>query len=341
MLKKLLLTLLFIVLAIAGSLFAGNVWLSNYANKPIDIDKEIIFTLPAGTGRLALEQSLAEQEIIKDTTPFPYLLKFRPELAKFKAGTYRFQPGMTIEQMLLLLRSGKEVQFSIKFIEGTRIQDWLDVLNKAPQVKQTLTGLSEQQIAERLGIENPAHPEGWLYPDTYLYTAGTTDLAILKRAHHRMQTALEEEWQGREADLPYNSPYEMLIMASIIEKETGLSSERKLVASVFVNRLRLKMRLQTDPTVIYGMGKDYKGTITRKALNTATPYNTYIIEGLPPTPIAMPGIASIKAAAHPDKTNYLFFVATGNGGHKFSKDLRGHNQAVSEYRRAMASQRAS
>lgn len=341
MLKKLLFIVFLLVSIAIGAFFAGKLWLSEYAESKIDIKQQTLFTLPSGTGRVGLEKMLLEQKIITNTMPFPYLLKFYPELRGFKAGTYRLEPGMTVKQLLLLFKSGKEAQFSIQFIEGTRMQDWLSVIEQSPGIKKTLAGLTEQQIAEKLDIKDPVHPEGWLYPDTYLYPAGTTDLALLQRAHNRMKSALENEWQGRADNLPYNTPYEMLIMASIIEKETGIDSERTKVASVFINRLRVKMRLQTDPTVIYGMGKSYKGSISRKDLNTATPYNTYIIDSLPPTPIAMPSIASVKAAAHPGDTDYFYFVATGNGGHTFSKNLKEHNQAVSQYRKVIATQRAS
>jgi UPF0755 protein len=335
MLKKLLFIFFLLILAAMAAFFAGKAWLNDYAKRTIDIKEQTLFTVPAGTGRVGLEKLLTEQKIISDTKPFPYLLKFYPELTGFKAGTYRLDPGMTVEQLMQLLKSGKEAQFSIQFIEGMRMKDWLAVLAQAPGVQQTLTGLNERQIAEKLDVSEGGLPEGWLYPDTYLYTSGTTDLAILQRAHSRMKTALDNEWRNRDENLPYATPYEMLIMASIIEKETGVAHERTKVASVFINRLRIKMKLQTDPTVIYGMGDSYNGTITRSALNTPTPYNTYAISGLPPTPIAMPSLASLKAAAHPDETNYLYFVATGNGGHTFSKDLKGHNRAVSEYRKVI------
>ena len=339
MIKKLFFIVLFFILLAVAGLFAGRLWLSDYAKSPIMIEKAILFKLPAGTGRVGLEKLLAEQKIIENTKPLPYLLKFHPELSKFKAGTYRLEPGMTVEGLLLLLKSGRGAQFTIQFIEGKHFKDWLDVINQAPEINHTLKGLSEKEIAEKLGITDPLSPEGWLFPDTYSYTTNTTDLTLLKRAHNRMSTALDKAWQGRDKDLPYKTPYEMLIMASIIEKETGVDHERTKVASVFINRLRINMRLQTDPTVIYGMGDDYQGTITRRALNTPTAYNTYVIDGLPPTPIAMPSLASLKAAAHPADTGYYYFVATGNGGHKFSKSLAEHNKAVGEYRRIIASRR--
>ncbi|SUC18602.1 aminodeoxychorismate lyase [Proteus mirabilis] len=194
--------------------------------------------------------------------------------------------------------------------------------------------MESDKLRQEIGMKPEiTHLEGWFAPDTYHYTAGTTDIAILKRAYQQMEKTLEEEWLKRDSDLPYKSAYEMLIMASIIEKETGIDAERTKVASVFVNRLKRNMRLQTDPTVIYGLGDKYRGTIYRSDLNGYTPYNTYQIDGLPPTPIAMPSVASIKAAAHPADTRYLYFVADGTGGHKFSTTLAEHNKAVAQYRR--------
>lgn len=305
-----------------------------FAAAPLKITQETIFTLPAGAGHDALEQQLAQQQILSASWRFPVLLRLEPDLANFKAGTYRLQPGMTVRQMLALLDSGKEAQFAIRFVEGSRLRDWLAAIQQAPYLKKTLTGKSTQEIAETLGIQDLSNPEGWFYPDTYLHTAGMTDKAVLMRAYQRMDKIVDEVWQGRQDGLPYKNKEELLTMASIIEKETAIGSERALIASVFINRLRIGMRLQTDPTVIYGMGERYNGTITRSALDTPTPYNTYVISGLPPTPIAMPGRASLDAAAHPEKTHYLYFVADGKGGHTFTTNLSDHNRAVREYRNA-------
>lgn len=190
--------------------------------------------------------------------------------------------------------------------------------------------MSETDIAEKLGIENEKL-EGLFLAETYHYTYGTTDLDLLKRAHRDLMNVVNDEWENRADKLPLKSPYEALILASIIEKETAVASERERVSSVFVNRLNKRMRLQTDPTVIYGMGDSYKGNIRKKDLRTPTPYNTYTMSGLPPTPIAMAGKASINAALNPEKSNYLYFVASGTGGHVFSKSLTEHNRAVRAY----------
>lgn len=304
----------------------------DYAKHPTNLVQDEIFTVPAGTGRVALENLLVKEQLIDENHNFQLLLKLRPELAQFKAGTYRLQPNMTIEELLLLIASGKEAQFSIRFIEGNRLSDWSNILRDAPYMEHKTQDATPTELYTMLDFKEGDNLEGWLYPDTYLYTAGTSDVEILKRAYKRMKTTLDEEWKGRDKDLPYKNAYEMLIMASIIEKETGVENERSQVASVFVNRLKKNMRLQTDPTVIYGLGDKYRGKIYRSDLDNYTPYNTYKIDGLPPTPIAMPGLASIKAAAHPAKTDYLYFVADGTGGHTFSRNLNDHNRAVKVYR---------
>ncbi|MEZ2685239.1 endolytic transglycosylase MltG [Proteus vulgaris] len=295
---------------------------------------EMLLTVPAGTGRVAMEQLLIKNNLLNQGDYFQILLKVKPELSQFKAGTYRLTKGMSLRDVLLLIKSGKEAQFTIRFIEGSRLQDWQSIFEQAPQLMTVAHTMDSDKLREEIGIKPEiTNLEGWFAPDTYHYTAGTTDVAILKRAYQQMEKTLEEEWIKRDSDLPYKSAYEMLIMASIIEKETGIDAERTKVASVFINRLKTNMRLQTDPTVIYGLGDKYRGTIYRSDLNGYTPYNTYQIDGLPPTPIAMPSVASIRAAAHPADTRYLYFVADGTGGHKFSTTLNEHNKAVAQYRR--------
>jgi UPF0755 protein len=263
-----------------------------------------------------------------------------PELSHFKAGTYRFTPGMTVREMLQLLESGKEAQFPLRFVEGMRLSDYLKQLRDAPYIKHTLKDDSYQTVAEALKLEHPEWVEGWFWPDTWMYTAGTTDVAILKRAHKKMVAAVDAAWQGRMEGLPYSDQNQFVTMASIIEKETAVAAERDRVASVFINRLRIGMRLQTDPTVIYGMGESYAGKISRKDLETPTAYNTYVISGLPPGPIATPSEASLKAAAHPAKTPYLYFVADGKGGHTFNTNLASHNRSVQDYLKALKEKNA-
>lgn len=330
--KKIILIAVVLITVVAIALYLQYRQVLNYAKTPINLTQEKIFTVPAGTGRVAFETLLINEKLIEQGNEFQWLLKLRPELAQLKAGTYRLQPDMDVEQLLKLIVSGKEAQFSIRFIEGNRLADWSNILRDAPYLAHKSTEMTPTELYTEIGFKGEGTLEGWLYPDTYLYTAGTPDTEILKRAHKRMQTSLDDEWKGRDRDLPYKNAYEMLIMASIIEKETGVDSERSQVASVFVNRLKQKMRLQTDPTVIYGLGDKYRGKIYRSDLDNYTEYNTYKIDGLPPTPIGMPSLASVKAAAHPAKTDYLYFVADGKGGHTFSRNLNDHNRAVKVYR---------
>lgn len=238
---------------------------------------------------------------------------------------------MTVREMLQLLASGKEAQFPLRFVEGMRVSDYLRQLRDAPYVKHTLEDDSYATVAKALGLEHADWVEGWFWPDARMYTANTSDIAILKRAHQKMVAEVAKVWEGRMENLPYADQNQLLTMASIIEKETAVAEERDRVASVFINRLRIGMRLQTDPTVIYGMGAGYTGKLTRKDLETPTAYNTYTISGLPPGPIAVPGEASLKAAAHPAKTPYLYFVADGKGGHTFTTNLVSHNRAVQDY----------
>lgn len=333
MIKKIVLcTLLTLILIVGGSIGIGYYFLHQFSKQYLNVtDDNQVFVLKKGTTSHQLAQQVKESNLLEQSHLLPYLSKLNPSLRSIKAGTYQLHPHMTVEEFLALLVSGKESNFSIQFVEGKRAKDWLNVIKNSPYIEQTLDGKTDEEIAKLLGIEGSI--EGWLSPNTYLYTANTVDINLLKRAHMTMKNNLQKVWENRDSDLPYKSSYELLIIASIIEKETGLSSERANVASVFVNRLKAKMKLQTDPTIIYGLGDKYTGTIRRVDLNdTENPYNTYVIEGLPPTPIAMPSLASLEAAAHPAKTNYLFFVANGTGGHTFSSNYNSHQQAVNQYR---------
>ncbi|MBI0037954.1 endolytic transglycosylase MltG [Gilliamella sp. B14384H2] len=336
MIKKLFVyTFLALVLIGGGSLGIGYYFLQQFSQQHMNITTDNqMFVLKKGTSLHQLVEQVKSSNLMQQAYLLPYLYKLDPSLSSIKAGTYQLHPHMTVEEFLKLLVSGKESSFYVQFVEGKRAKDWLNVLSNTPYIQQTLTGKSHDEIAKLLGIDGPL--EGWLSPDTYQYTADSLDINILKRAYLTMKTNLQKVWDNRDSDLPYKSPYELLIIASIIEKETGISSERANVASVFVNRLKANMKLQTDPTIIYGLGENYTGTIRRIDLtDTNNPYNTYVIEGLPPTPIAMPSLASLEAAAHPAKTKYLFFVANGTGGHTFSSTYSNHQQAVNEYRRLM------
>ncbi|WP_445398706.1 endolytic transglycosylase MltG [Zobellella sp. An-6] len=257
-------------------------------------------------------------------------LRFHPELTAVRQGTYKLEPGTRLRDALMKFVDGDIYHLRITLVEGLRLADWQKRLAEAEYLDVESDGLSEAELAARLGVEQ-GRLEGLFLPETYSYTPGDTDVSILLRARQEMQRFLDEAWAARMKGLPLNSPYEALILASIIEKETGIAEERPLIASVFVNRLRSGMRLQTDPTVIYGMGDSFNGNIRKRDLQTHTPYNTYMIDGLPPTPIAMPSKEAIIAALQPVESNYYYFVAMGEGRHYFSRTLREHNSAVRRY----------
>ncbi len=329
---KKMLRVVFILLLVMGIAAGAGLWkVRQLANSQLLIKEETIFALEAGTGRTALGEQLYSEKIINRPRVFQWLLRVEPNLSHFKAGTYRLTPDMTVREMLELLESGKEAQFPLRFVEGMRLSDYLTQLRTAPWIKHTLKDDDYATVAAALNFEHPDWVEGWFWPDTWMYTANTTDIALLKRAHQKMVRAVDRAWEGRIDGLPYKDKNQMVTMASIIEKETAVASERDQVASVFINRLRIGMRLQTDPTVIYGMGSRYNGKLTRNDLESPTDYNTYVISGLPPGPIATPGEASLNAAAHPAKTPYLYFVADGKGGHTFNTNLTSHNKSVQDY----------
>ena len=332
MFKKILIALGLLGTMIGGAAFYAYQKLNELAEHPLTAKADQFFIVEKGTSSQKLAQLLEEQGIVQhdDVQYLPYLIRFNPQLSKFKAGTYSLNGLKTVEDLLKHLNSGKEAQLNVQFIEGKTFKIWREQLSKASYLQHTLSDKSEAEIANLLGLPHEKL-EGWIAPDTYSYVPGSTDLDILKRAYQKQQKALDIAWQNRAENLPLANPYEMLILASIVEKETGIAQERPQVASVFINRLRAKMKLQTDPTVIYGMGDRYTGNIRKKDLEEATPYNTYVIEGLPPTPIAMPSEAALKAVSQPDSTPYFYFVADGSGGHKFSRTLDEHNKAVREW----------
>lgn len=332
MLKKILISFgLLSAFALGGGVYVYQK-LNQLAEHKLTVKPEQLFVLEKGTSSQKLASQLDEQGIIShdDVDLLPYLIRLHPELSKFKAGVYALDNITTVKELLQHFNSGKEVQLNVQFIEGKTFKMWREQLAKARYLEQTLMDKTEAEIAQLLGIAQDKL-EGWLAPDTYSYVPYSKDIDLLKRAYQKQQKALEQAWQNRAENLPLKSPYEMLIMASIVEKETGVANERPQVASVFINRLKNGWKLQTDPTVIYGMGDKYDGNIRKKDLLEPTPYNTYVIDGLPPTPIAMPSEASIKATAQPDSTPYFYFVADGSGGHKFSRTLDEHNKAVREW----------
>ena len=343
--KKFFVFLLILLLILGGVGFWGYQKLTEFVHTPVNVTKDQLLTIDRGTTGSKLAALLEQEKILEHADLLPWLLKLQPQLNKVKAGTYSLTGVKTLQDLLDMINSGKEAQFSVKFIEGKTFKEWRKNLENAPHLKQTLQGKSDKEIMALLDIPAIAkavyewnNMDGWLYPDTYNYTPNSTDLELLKRSTTRLQKALDKAWSERDENLPLADPYQMLILASIVEKETGIAAERPQVASVFINRLRANMKLQTDPTVIYGMGESYTGNIRKKDLETITPYNTYMIEGLPPTPIAMVSESALQAVAHPAKTDFYYFVADGSGGHKFTRNLNEHNKAVQEYLRWYRSQ---
>ena len=343
--KKFFVSLLILLLILSGVGFWGYQKLTEFVHTPVNATQDQLLTIDRGTTGSKLAALLEQEKILEHADLLPWLLKLQPQLNKVKAGTYSLTGVKTLQDLLDMINSGKEAQFSVKFIEGKTFKEWRKNLENAPHLKQTLQGKSDKEIMALLDIPAVAkavyewnNMDGWLYPDTYNYTPNSTDLELLKRSTTRLQKALDKAWNERDENLPLADPYQMLILASIVEKETGIAAERPQVASVFINRLKANMKLQTDPTVIYGMGESYTGNIRKKDLETITPYNTYMIEGLPPTPIAMVSESALQAVAHPAKTNFYYFVADGSGGHKFTRNLNEHNKAVQEYLRWYRSQ---
>lgn len=308
-----------------------SAWMLYYARTPLNImpsAQDIV--IKSNSGLRSIAQQLVDQKVIATKWSFILLAKLLNKEASLQAGEYTLNRNVTPYQLIMLLNHGKTTQGSITFIEGKTFQHMRERLAQHPAIKTTIAGRSNQEVMVLLGAQE-SHPEGLFFPDTFYFDRETQDLVILKRSYAMMQAKLQQAWDSRMPGLPYKNSYEALIMASIIEKETGKASERKVIAGVFLNRMRMGMRLQTDPTVIYGLGIGFDGNIRRKDLHTDTPYNTYTRGGLPPTPIAMPGLASIEAALNPEPTKALYFVGIGDGSHVFSNTLAEHNRAVVKY----------
>ncbi|ASP49593.1 endolytic transglycosylase MltG [Cognaticolwellia beringensis] len=300
--------------------------------QPLVIKQAEFITIKPGTSFNAFTKQLVNKGWLENNFWLRSYVKFNVEQSKIKSGTYQVQANTPTLELLNLVVSGKEHQFSITFIEGSTFKQVLAQLAAHQHITHKLADQTPIDIAKLLSIEQD-NPEGWLFPETYAFTQGTADISIIKRAFEKMQSALNLQWNNRAVGLPYKSPYQALIMASIIEKESGRHAEHPRISSVFVNRLNKSMRLQTDPTVIYGLGERYKGDITYAHLREKTAYNTYKINGLPPTPIALPGAQALHAALHPESSNYLYFVSNGRGEHIFSTNLADHNRAVTKYQR--------
>ncbi|MCU7845789.1 MAG: endolytic transglycosylase MltG [Candidatus Thiodiazotropha sp. (ex Monitilora ramsayi)] len=303
----------------------------DFVSRPLDLPENgIRYDLTSGTTIRGLADDLKQQGYINKPLLLRVLARWTGQASRLKAGEYQIPHGTTPPQLLEILTSARVVQHALTIIEGWTFKQLMQAVRANDALTHTLGGVEDLQIMQALGYAEK-HPEGRFYPDTYHFPKATTDVEFLQRAYRRMEESLQKIWEKRDENLPLKSPYEALILASIIEKETGLPEERGKIAGVFVRRLQKGMRLQTDPTVIYGMGDDYDGNIRRRDLTTDTPYNTYVHKGLTPTPIAMPSGAAIEAALHPEAGDALYFVATGNGGHHFSATLEAHNKAVRKY----------
>jgi UPF0755 protein len=288
------------------------------------------FTVAPGAGLKAVARQLAADGVLAEGETFWILGRITGKGRAIQAGTYRLDRPMTPVEIIDKLARGDVMFAEMLFVEGTTLRQWLAQLAAQPMVKHTAAGRSEPELKAALG--NATEPlEGWFFPDTYRFAPGVADLDILRRANASMKKRVADAWEARDPGVPLKNAYEALILASIVEKETGQASERPMIASVFANRIRRGMRLQTDPTVIYGMGERYDGNIRKRDLTTDTPWNTYTRDGLPPTPIAMPGAASLRAAVHPAESSYLYFVARGDGTHEFTRSLEEHNRAVAKY----------
>ncbi|RAH37053.1 endolytic transglycosylase MltG [Halomonas sp. SL1] len=324
-----LLPLLLILAALV--LGAGYRYWQSRLEAPLALETPTLYEVPAGAGFHRVIRELDARGILSDGWAYRLLSRLEPEaLPDLRPGEYRLTPGMSGRELLGLLDRHEVVTYPLTIPEGWTFVQMRAALDAAPKLEHRTAEWSDAEIMAELGREDEL-PEGRFFPDTYRYRKGISDLEILRQSMVRMDELLSEAWASRDDDLPIDTPYQALILASLIERETGAPEERERIAGVFVRRLERGMRLQTDPTVIYGMGDDYDGNITRADLREPTPYNTYVIDGLPPTPIALPGRAALQAAVQPAEGEALYFVARGDGTHHFSRSLREHNNAVNRY----------
>lgn len=331
LMKKLKTFSLYLLLAAAllATAISGGAWY--WTEHPVALDADRIdYVVEPGSGPRSIARVMNQAGIDINEDAFVMLARLTGNDKRLQAGAYEAVQGDTPRILLERMATGDMTQTRLTLVEGWTYQRIRMALREAPDVRQTLGETSDAELLKRLGAVE-SRPEGLFYPDTYVFVPGTSDFDILRRAYHAQMTLLEKLWAERDPDLPLKTPYEALILASIVEKETGHSADRNKVAGVFVNRLRIGMPLQTDPTVIYGMGDAYQGRIRKKDLTRDTPWNTYTRGGLPPTPIASAGRAALLAVLHPDKHKYLYFVSRGDGSSQFSENLAAHNRAVAKY----------
>jgi len=311
---------------------ASNILYS--VHEPVEIDEAVTIDFKPGSSIRTLSKQLQSHELLQHPDYFLVWGRLSGKATRLQAGEYVFSPGQSLAELVDDMVKGRVRQYSLTLVEGWTFRDFLEALSEHEAVEHTLRDVAYDDIMATLGYADQ-HPEGRFYPDTYFIHKNTRDSELLNRAYQQMETHLNRLWSERDEGLPFKTPYEALIMASIVEKESAVPEERPVIAGVFINRLRKGMRLQTDPTVIYGLGESYDGDIRFRDLRTDTPYNTYTRKGLPPTPIAMPGIGALEAVMHPADTEYLYFVATGDGTeqHVFSTTLEQHENAVDKYQR--------
>ncbi len=307
-------------------------WLVIYATSDLPVTPPVQFSLKHGSSLRSSARQLQAAGIINSPGQFELLARLKGDALNVQAGNYEITGNISPYLLLRLITSGPHGQDQITVVEGWTFRQLRDALDAHAAIKHDTRGLAESEIADRLGTKSPSL-EGWFFPETYYFTNGSSDVSILRRGYRMMQSQLEDRWKARASGLPLATPYEALILASIVEKETGQASERPMIAAVFINRLRNGMKLQTDPTVIYGLGENFDGNLRKRDLLTDTAYNTYTCTGLPPTPISLPGVASLTAALNPAPTNALYFVSRGDGTSHFSGSLTEHERAVTRYQR--------
>jgi len=326
-----LLVFLIVLFILGGAAFAG--WMWSFAHRPLNFrTTPLEVTIRPGSGLNVVARDLAEAGIAMRPWQFGLLGRLHGRETSIKAGTYRFPEALTPLQLLEKLARGDYVLMEVVFVEGWTYRQLRQALDAHPDLRHDTTGLPDSELMTRIGAA-PAHPEGRFFPDKYLFAKGSSDIEVLRQAYGQMERRLAAAWAERDPTLPLASPYEALILASIVEKETGTAADRAMIAGVFANRLRSRMLLQTDPTVIYGLGESFDGNLRKRDLVTDGPYNTYTRPGLPPTPIALPSQASLTAAVKPARTDALYFVARGDGSSEFSRSLDEHNRAVSKYQK--------
>lgn len=318
-----------VVLAASAGFVVWNDY-NRYLDAPLNIAEESTFKVEKGSSFNGLIKKANQEGLQLNELYFKLYGRQSGLNRKLKAGEYRLQPGLTPVSFLALVTSGRSITYNFTIIEGSTFKQLREALKQNKHLNDDISSLSDKALLEKIGVSEK-HPEGLFMAETYSFERNYSTLQLLKRANQHMQTTLDKHWQARDKKLPYERAYEALIMASIVEKETARADERPIIAGVFVRRLNKKMRLQTDPTVIYGMGDKYKGNIRRSDLRRPTPYNTYVIPALPPTPIAMVGAEAIEAALNPEPGKALYFVAKGDGSHYFSATLKEHNNAVRRY----------